>query len=215
MKRRTILALSAVGLAVAGVVATRAFGPSDVERVPYTVVDEFDGVEIRQYPTTITVETSAPTTNTAFRRLFNYISGANQGRTKVSMTAPVQTEQTSTKIPMTAPVATESDGDELHMAFFLPEEYDYESAPRPTDSNVELVEHPARTLAVKQFSWIATDGRTARQTDTLRSILAEHSVPIVGEAFLLQYDSPWTLPFMRTNEVAIEIQRRTVGGSPS
>jgi hypothetical protein len=211
MKRRTILALSAVGLALAGIVATRTVGSTDVEQVPYTVVDEFDGVELRHYPTTVTVETSARNTNTAFQRLFNYISGANRERQKVSMTAPVQTDQSSTKIPMTAPVATESDEDGMQMAFFLPAEYDYESAPRPTDPTVELVERPARTLAVRKFSWIATESRTTSQTDALVSTLAANAIPVVGEPFLLQYDSPWTLPFLRTNEVAVEVQRRTTG----
>ncbi|MFC7203686.1 SOUL family heme-binding protein [Haloferax namakaokahaiae] len=211
MKRRTVLALSAVGLAVAGILVTRTFGSDDVEQVPYTVVEEFRGVELRHYPTTVTVETSARNSNAAFRRLFNYLSGANRTRQKVSMTAPVQTDQSSAKIPMTAPVATEPGDEGMQMAFFLPAEYDYESAPRPTDPAVELAEHPARTLAVRQFSWLATDRRTKSQTDALVATLAEESVPIVGEPFLLQYDSPWTLPFLRTNEVAVEVQRRTAG----
>lgn len=212
MKRRTVFVLSAVGLALVGATVYRAFGPTDVETVPYTVVDEFDGVELRRYPTTVTVETTAPTTNTAFRRLFNYISGQNRARAKVSMTAPVQTEPSSTKIAMTAPVTTEPDEDGVHMSFFLPAEYGYDRAPRPTDSNVELVENPARTLAVRQFSWFATDRRTKTETTALRETLATNSVQAVGEPFVMQYDSPWTLPFLRTNEVAVAVQRRTSGG---
>jgi hypothetical protein len=98
------------------------------------------------------------------------------------------------------------------MAFYLPEEYEYDTAPRPTDPDVELVEYPARTLAVRQFSWYATSGRTRRETERLLDTLEANDVAVVGDTFLMQYDPPSTLPFLRTNEVAVEVQRRSRGG---
>jgi len=51
-----------------------------------------NGSEIRRYPQTVLVETVAPNQRIAFRRLFNYISGANRGNESISMTAPVETQ---------------------------------------------------------------------------------------------------------------------------
>ncbi|WP_416839615.1 SOUL family heme-binding protein [Haloferax sp. DFSO52] len=213
MKRRTKLAIAGVGIALAATALSRASRSTETgtERVPYTVVDELDGVEIRQYPTTVTVETTAQNTGVAFRRLFEYISGANQSRQTVSMTAPVATESVGESIPMTAPVATDRTDNRVQMSFFLPSSYDYDTAPGPTNPDVELVEHPAQTLAVRQFSWYATGRRTRRETDSLLRTLADNDVSVVGDAFLMQYDPPSTLPFFRTNEVAVEVQRRERG----
>ncbi|KAB1188530.1 MULTISPECIES: heme-binding protein [Haloferax] len=210
MKRRTKVLLVGLGIALTATALSRASRSTDTETVPYTVIETIDGVEIRQYPTTVTVETTAKNTGVAFQRLFGYISGANQRREEVSMTAPVATK-TGEKIPMTAPVATDTTERGVQMAFYLPEAYDYDSAPRPTNPDVELVEHSARTLAVRQFSWYATGDRTRREIDSLLETLADNGVTTAGVPFLMQYDPPSTLPFFRTNEVAVEIQRREQG----
>ena len=213
MKRRTKLAIAGLGVVVAVSALSRTAGPSNTETVPYTVVETLDDVEIRQYPSTVTVETTAQNSGVAFRRLFEYISGANQTRENVSMTAPVATESVGESIPMTAPVATDRTGRGVQMSFYLPSSHDYDTAPRPTNPDVELVEHPARTLAVRQFSWYATDRRTRRETDSLLQTLGDAGVTVVGDPFLMQYDPPSTLPFFRTNEVAVEVQRRERGRS--
>jgi hypothetical protein len=71
------------------------------------------------------------------------------------------------------------------------------------------VERPSRTLAVLSFSWWATDGRTARKQRALLDALVDADLTVAGEPFLMQYDPPWTPPFLRTNEVAVEVRRRT------
>lgn len=213
MKRRTKLAIAGLGVALAVTALSRTARTPNTETVPYTVVETVDGVEIRRYPTTVTVETTAQNTSIAFRRLFQYISGANKTRENVSMTAPVATESRDQSIPMTAPVATDLTDGGVQMSFYLPSSSEYDTAPRPTTPDVELVEHPARTLAVREFSWYATPRRTRRETDSLLRTLADNDLSVVGEPFLMQYDPPSTFPFFRTNEVAVEVQRRERGQS--
>jgi hypothetical protein len=212
MVRRSRLALAAAGLALVAAGAWSLYQRSTTEQVPYTVVARLDEVELRRYPPTLTVETTAPADGEAFRRLFRYISGANDGGTEVAMTAPVAVESGST-VPMTAPVAVTGrgssgagDGDEVRMAFYLPASYDLETAPRPTDDSVELVAVPERTLAVRRFSGWPTGGRVDRETERLLATLETASVDVAGEPFFLGYDAPWTLPVLRRNEVAVEVE---------
>jgi hypothetical protein len=173
------------------------------ERVPYETRERFDGVELRAYPRTVLVETTAPGFGAAFRRLFDYISGENEGAQSVEMTAPVATQGAT--VSMTAPVRTGSDGDEVTMAFYLPASYTPETAPVPTDPAVRLVVEPPRTVAVRRFSWYATEGRVERERRRLLDGLANRGLEPRGDVAVLQYDPPWTPPFLRTNEVAVDV----------
>jgi hypothetical protein len=200
------------------------------ERVPYDSLASYDEVEIRRYPRTILVETTAESNEEAFRRLFRYISGANESSEEVSMTAPVASDapddeqrkseevsmtapvrtdraaDASEEVSMTAPVRTNDEGGNVTMSFYLPDDYTAATAPTPTDSRVRLVVQPPQTLAVKSFSWWATESRVAKQRSALLETLAEHGVDLRGEPFLLQYNDPYTPPFMRRNEVAVEVE---------
>ncbi|MFC6764749.1 SOUL family heme-binding protein [Natrinema soli] len=174
------------------------------ERVPSETLGRFDGVEIRRYPRTVLAETTAPDARTAFRRLFRYISGANARREDVAMTVPVAIRGAS--IPMTAPVRTASGDGDVTMAFYLPSTYTPESAPTPTDSSVRLVVEPPRTVAVRRFSWYATDERVGREREQLLERLSRREIETRSESTLLQYNDPWTPPFMRTNEIEVILE---------
>lgn len=216
-------ARSAVAIGVAGVlalwVAWGTYVSRTTERVPYETLAEYDGLELRRYPETVLAETTAPDSGTAFRRLFRYITGANEGRETVAMTAPVATSEASTAVPppvdlsvdgddtptMTAPVRSERGPDAVTMAFYLPAEVTLERAPRPTDPTVRLVREPPRTTAVRRFSWYATARRIERERRRLFDRLASVGIEPLGEPVLLQYNDPWTPPFMRTNEIEVRV----------
>ena len=212
--------LGGVGGLVALWIAWGAYVDRSTERIPYTVLDSVDGVELRRYPRTVLVETTAPDERTAFRRLFRYISGRNEGGREVAMTAPVASggEGPRTTAPgevagddgqdvsMTAPVRTDRDGPSVTMAFYLPEEYGPDTAPEPIDPAVRLVVEPPRTTAIRRFSWFATAGRVDRQRRRLLNELSRRGIETLGSPVLLRYDDPWTPPFMRRNEVEVQIE---------
>ncbi|WP_256300235.1 SOUL family heme-binding protein [Haloarchaeobius salinus] len=206
MNRATRTVLAGGALALGGWIAWGAYSSRSAEEVPYERVRELDGVEIRRYPRTVLVETSASDQMTAFRRLFRYISGDNERRDEISMTAPVRSDSAAREsVSMTAPVRSDTDGDGTRMAFYLPAEYGPESAPVPTESTVRLVVEPPKTVAAVQFSWYAPDWRVERLEERLLSTLAEAGIEPTGEPYLLRYNDPWTPPFMRRNEVVVEI----------
>lgn len=207
MRLLTKAILVGAGMAFASWVVWGIYATWNAKSVPYEAVGGLNGCELRRYPQTVLVETTASNQRVAFRRLFRYISGANQGNESISMTAPVET-QAGESISMTTPVRseqTETDAETLRMAFYLPSEYSPETAPQPTDSDVSLVTEPQKTVAVEQFSWYAFEWRVARRTQKLLSKLDREGIEAVSDAYLLRYNDPWTPPFMRRNEVVVEI----------
>jgi len=201
MTRTSIAAVA--GGALAAWTAWGLYVRRSAEPVPSATIRAFDGVELRRYPPIAVAETTAEDQSTAFRRLYAYITGDNETTTELEMTAPVRSG--SAEIPMTAPVRSEAGDGRVTMGFYLPPEYGVETPPTPTDDAVTVTSEAERVLAVSPFSWYATAGRVDRIERELLTALDERGVETVGEPFLLRYDDPWTPPFMRRNEVAIEV----------
>lgn len=202
MRTRTILLLAGAGSLLAAWVARGAAAERDV---PYETVEQLDAGELRRYPATVLVETTAPDERTAFRRLFRYFGGANDADAEVSMTAPVATRSAGTEVPRAGPIRTRDDEAHITMAFYLPASYDADAAPAPTDPEVRLVVEPERIVAAASFSWFATRGRVRRRYAALREVLADGDAEPTGDPALLRYDPPWTPPFLRTNEVVVAV----------
>ncbi|WP_458206669.1 SOUL family heme-binding protein [Haladaptatus sp. NG-SE-30] len=198
--RLALSAMAALGLAWVG---WGVYVRRTTDRIPYTTALTLDGVEIRRYPDAVVARTTADSPSEAFRRLFGYIEGANRSQEEIPMTAPVTTSPE--RISMTAPVATEQSSDGVEMAFFLPGKYTAEGAPVPTNDEVTIEHLGARTLAVRPFSWYATEDRVKTNQRRLFDALSAHDLTPTGDPFLLRYDDPWTPPFMRQNEVAVEL----------
>jgi hypothetical protein len=183
------------------------------EQPDYTVLYQDGDVEYRQYEPYLVSETVIKNSdsfngagNEGFRRLFKYITGANQGQAKISMTAPVS-QAPSEKISMTVPVQQGESADGWRVSFMLPTEYTLETAPVPTDSRVYVRELPGRLMAVLQFSGRWTEENyTRRQTELMESV-DEESISIIGEMQRAAYNAPFSLPFMRRNEVMVAVDR--------
>jgi len=174
------------------------------EQPAYQVVDHLDnGVEIRHYEARSAVETPIQTGNdgAAFGRLFRYITGANAGAAKISMTVPVQMGAPQA-IPMTVPVEM---GDDRTMRFFLPRDVVAAGAPRPTDPLVHIVTLPAENFAVLRFSGTLNPDALASHKAQLLAVLTAAGRKPVGQPSVLSYDPPFAIPFLRRNEVAARL----------
>ena len=106
------------------------------------------------------------------------------------------------KIAMTAPVEMAVSQDFTLMRFFLPKDLSTNTAPRPKDHRVKVITVPEQTLAVLTFTGSAIGGDLEAQQNRLAATLASSShwqaQDTVTEYY---YDPPWTLPFMRRNEI--------------
>jgi SOUL heme-binding protein len=169
-------------------------------------------VEIRQYGPRIAAETTvdddeARARNVGFRRLARYIFGANHRDEEISMTAPVS-QQAGDEIAMTAPVAqSRNTRGQWTIRFFMPSKWTIETLPRPDDDQVTLVEVPAETVAVLRFSGDRSPKAVAEHTDQLLTTLRDNAVEPTGSAVAWFYDPPWTLPFLRRNEIAVPVRQ--------
>lgn len=200
------------------------FGIRIYEEPRFTVLDRLDaGIEVRRYEPRLAAEVDEPGTDEegrsrAFSLLFEYIAGANVGPErgeKIAMTAPVEVARRSQKVAMTVPVETSREGPGTRMRFFLPAKYTLASAPTPTDPRVRLVEVPAESIAVMRFSGLADDGDVARRRDAMLEALATSDWTVAGDVTTLFYDAPFTLPFVRRNEVSVAVVPRDAADTPA
>ncbi len=207
-------------IAVMGVLllsACSVFGVrSGTEEPAHTVVQKLDGgVEIRDYGPRVAAEAvvDAPDEkagrSAAFRALFDYISGANQARAKIDMTAPVQVDKGSQTIAMTVPIETAPVGEgQYAMRFFLPASFTLDTAPDPTDPRIRLLPVPAETVAVLRFSGARSGAAVDERKAELLQVLERSPWRAEGIPTGWFYDPPWTIPALRRNEVVMPVAAR-------
>ena len=125
------------------------------------------------------------------------------------MTVPVESAARGEEIAMTTPVETAPAADGGYaMRFFLPSSYTLASAPEPTDPRVRIVAVPETTEAVLSFTGSRSPERVADEQERLLSALASSAWRPTGPPVALFYDPPWTIPFLRRNEVAVPVAKR-------
>lgn len=186
-----------------------------LEEPEYTVIGTYDAFELRHYPPYLVAEVDVPGGfddggNGAFRILAGYIFGDNQSAEKMKMTAPVEATPggSSEKMAMTAPVtATDAENGMTTFAFVMERKYTAESLPVPNDDRIRIREMPERTMAVRRYSGRWTQSRFRDNLGTLEQSLADAGLKAVGEPVLARYNSPFSLPMFRRNEVMIEVAR--------
>ena len=151
---------------------------------------EAEQIEIRSYAPRIMAVTAMDNGNDdGFRVLAGYIFGGNAEEQKIAMTAPVQQTMNGSE----------------EMAFMMPAEYALTELPDPDDERVAFREAPAYTAAVIRFSGWATSEKADANWQKLRSFLIAEGIDIAGDPTLNQYNPPWTLPFMRRNEIIVPV----------
>lgn len=198
-----IAALLMLGAAIWGPIV------SNVEQARYQIVDRNDNTEIREYPSAIVAETEVSgerneAISQGFRTIADYIFGNNTSAQKVAMTAPV-TQQRVEELAMTAPVTQQGDGLTWRVRFFMPAGLTIETLPRPNNPSVKLKKLSGKRFAVIRFSGVANQESLKLHTEELnRFVRGKHLNALSSPAYAF-YNPPWTLPFLRRNEVMVEI----------
>ena len=192
------------------------------EEPDYTVLSQIDDFELRRYDEQLVAQTwvtgdQDAASRKGFKILADYIFGNNTApsgeSSKVSMTAPVTMQpevkkgsDESQKIAMTAPVNMQQADGKWRVQFTMPSQYTMQTLPKPNNSNITIKEIPAQTYGVIKFSGLAGSKKVAEKTQELQSWMNTQKLEMTGVPELARYNPPWTLPFMRRNEVMIAYQ---------
>jgi effector-binding domain-containing protein len=192
-----------------------AWGPivSQVDEPPYRVERAEKPFELRVYAPMLVAEVTVKgkreeAINQGFRLLADFIFGNNSNAVKVAMTAPVLQQEAGTKIPMTAPVLQQQEGDNVwQVRFVMPANYQKISElPQPNNPEVQLLQLPERRFATIRFSGSSASSNLNDHQKMLAEFITSEGLTPIGEPLLAFYNPPWTLPFLRRNEVLQEIK---------
>ncbi|MGP4714541.1 MULTISPECIES: SOUL family heme-binding protein [unclassified Psychrobacter] len=193
-----------------------------VEEPDYTVLSQDDDFELRRYAPQLVAQTwvtgdQKDAGNKGFKVLADYIFGNNTApsgeSSKISMTAPVKMQSpqagASQKIAMTAPVTMQenqqTDG-KWRVRFVMPSQYTMQTLPKPNNSAVSIIEVPAQTYGVIKFSGLTGETKVARKTEELNTWMQNQNLTLTSQPEMARYNPPWTLPFMRRNEIMIRYE---------
>lgn len=211
MKGKTMLWIvgGVIALGAVGVVAWGPIVSNSVEQAKYDVTTSAGNIEIRDYAPHIVAEVEVlgereASINQGFRLIADYIFGNNTASAKVAMTAPV-IQQASEKVAMTAPVTQQGSGNAWKVRFVMPARYNMNTLPKPNNDAVKLHEVSGTRFAVIRFSGIAGEESLKSQTDKLNQFITAKKLVAISPATFAFFNPPWTLPFLRRNEVMIEI----------
>ena len=185
-----------------------------IDEPTYTVVQKTEVFEVRQYAPYLVAEVVVPgpaseAGNQGFKLLGGYIFGKNKGERKLEMTAPVTQsalEAAPVKLEMTAPVTQAAAPGGFVVQFVMPKNYTLATLPEPLDASIKLREVPSHRVAVIQYSGSWSQSTYAEQLQTLRSAVGAAGLTTQGEPVSSRYNSPFSLPFMRRNEVWLNLQ---------
>ena len=160
------------------------------EEAPYDTVHKTDIYEIRNYSDRLVVQVINRSDDNSFRKLFNYISGANN---------------TSEEIKMTIPVTQTIKDNESFMQFYLPSKFTKEITPIPSNPDIEIATIKEGYFAVIKYSGRSSDKNFVKYSKILYQKLLEDQILIKGSAIKATYNGPFTLPPFRRNEAMFNV----------
>lgn len=165
---------------------------SRYETAPYKVLIKEDNFELRQYDAyyTAAVEQTSLNGSNGFSQIFDYISGNNEEQKKISMTTPVFNEMGK---------------DTVSTEFVMPGSFTEETLPEPGNKKIRIKKNDTRLAASVTFSGTVSDSKIRDYEKKLLEWIAKKGITPVGNFYLARYNPPFIPPFLRRNEVLIDI----------
>jgi len=179
-----------------------------VQEPSYSLLKKEGSIEIRHYSSLIIAQVDVKgerksAIQTGFKILANYIFGNNNVHKKIAMTAPVMQQGLNQHPPIdNLPNAK----DAWAIRFVMPSLYSIETLPKPINEAIEIVGVPNKKYAVIRFRGLSQSSNLDEHEAILRAYIVKHQLKVIGEVIYAFYNPPWILPFLRRNEILLEIE---------
>jgi len=186
-----------------------------IEEAEYEVLKQDGDFELRRYAPKVVAQTSvqgdfSEAGNAGFRRLADYIFGNNKAAKKISMTAPVNMELEGEKYALTLPpsqsLAQEGSTNSWRVTFVMPSSYTLDTLHEPNHEEIILREEPTIEMAAIRFSGVWARERFEENENKLKEWIGKQGLTSAGTPVFARYNSPFTLWFLRRNEVLIPVK---------
>ena len=173
-----------------------------IEEPKFDVIEKVEAFELRAYKPLIVAEVLVDgdmkqASSKGFKLIADYIFGNNKSKAGAKI-GDIE------KISMTAPVAMQKDASKWRVNFVMPSQYRLETLPTPNNPQVNLHEAAAKKFAVVRFSGLVGEEKMASKTAELQAWMQTKQIAPIATPELARYNPPWTLPFLRRNEILIE-----------
>lgn len=186
-----------------------------IEEPKFMLLEKDQAFELRSYEPKLTAEVEVDgdmrdASSKGFRLIADFIFGNNTSQAgkpeKISMTAPVSVEPRAEKISMTAPVGVQQANNGWKVYFVMPSQYNLDTLPRPNNPLVIIKQVPSQKFAVIRFSGLVDEEKMAKKALDLKQWVENKKLKMLGTPELARYNPPWTLPFLRRNELMVEVE---------
>ena len=169
-----------------------------IETPEYKTISKHEGFEVRRYSDMVIATTKIQadyknSTSSGFRRIASYIFGGNDKEMKIAMTAPVIADCPSEGLKS------------YNISFVMPKEHSMKDLPKANISEVSIQKESLGEVAVLSFGGWASESRSTGYQKKLSELLTKNKIEKKGGFMIAQYNSPWTLPPFRKNEVMVRI----------
>ncbi|MEM8570734.1 MAG: heme-binding protein [Pseudomonadota bacterium] len=165
-----------------------------IEMPDYTVELKDGAFELRRYPAMVVASIDrAGSRGNAVRAAFSPLAGYIFARSREGE-----------KIAMTAPVTQEPATDGWKVSFIMPSGRSVVDLPQPT-AEIELSNVAPRLAASITFSGSWMDSRFEEASDKLLIWVERQGYLPAGPPEYAYYNDPFTPPFLRRNEVIVEL----------
>jgi len=157
-----------------------------------TLKKETKNIELREYPTFLVAFTDTTLNNdysNGFNNVFNYISGGNESKEKISMTTPVISRVSENK---------------LTTGFVVPSKYGT-VAPTPNSDSVYIQSIESGTFLVIKFKGSWSKKNFDLHDDILNAFITANSYQKTSEQFILRYQPPLVPGIFRKNEIMYKV----------
>ena len=165
------------------------------ETLKYELLSRDGHIEIRKYNDFLLAKTKTDPDyyqNSGFNNVFQYISGYNEDKQRISMTTPVVTQIEEGK---------------LSTGFYVPSKYDESNVPKPKSSNVTIENIQEGIFITIRFSGNWKQERFEKYDKILQDYIKENNLKILSHRYILRYNPPMTPAFLRRNEIMYRINK--------